>query len=110
MRKGGGKSADGLAGADDEGDTAVNRHRSDRHDGDEAGVFGQLREIAGIEELVFLYDYPFRFAVGVLSQTGHPDRASEKGEHQPEEENHQEQPSLLEAKGWTAGRLFAPVG
>src|SRR6266699_1884555 len=84
--------------------------RPDRHDRNEAGVFGQLRQVLGVEELIpldyrrFLLtlliesEYPLALALGIRLEEGHFDPAAKHGQQGAENDDDDEQTTFLQAQ------------
>ena len=104
-----------AAGNDDEG-------RAHRHDGDETGVLGHLRQILRVEEFILRDDDRFAFASGIRVKNALAfalrvgfkkrdfDRAAKNSEQQAKNADHNQQTALLKtergaARGGSIGRL-----
>src|SRR5436190_13174514 len=82
----------------------------DRHDGDEAGIFGELGEALRVEEFIFFFEgrfaipvagldeYSFQFARRIGFEDGHFYFAAEDRQKSPENQNYYNQTSFLKAK------------
>lgn len=110
--EGTGDRGESVDGADGEIDTAGDDHErhADGHDGDEGRVFGELREILGVEKLVFLdrERHPFAGRIGGVNagagtvgsafknRSAHG--AGEGGEEGAEGKDDEEQAAFLKTK------------
>jgi hypothetical protein len=93
-----------------------------RHDGDEAGVLGQLREVLGVEELVLLLHHrlafasrvrgkdPLALALRVDLEHGQLDRATEHRQHNAQHHDHHQQAGFLQARRGAAAWLVGGRG